>query len=36
MIMYAGGATAVPPGMENIVNWIDQQIDNKFAQFDII
>ena len=36
MIMYAGGATAVPPGLENIVNWIDQQIDNKFAQFDII
>ncbi len=34
--MYAGGATMVPAGMENIVDWINKQVNNKLAQFDIL
>jgi hypothetical protein len=35
-LMFTGGATAVPPGLENIVNWIEMQINNKLAQFNIL
>ena len=33
--MFAGGATMVPQGMENIVDWINQQVVNKLGQFNV-